>query len=71
MTVPYAEVIGDPISHSKSPALHTAAYAKLGIEIDYTAVDLTERTLPGFMLCTAATGGGRYISHRWSTVRAS
>jgi shikimate dehydrogenase len=44
-----AAVLGHPISHSKSPALHSAAYAKLGIDISYSAVDLTERTLPGFM----------------------
>ncbi len=29
-----AAVLGHPISHSKSPALHLAAYAKLGIDIE-------------------------------------
>ncbi|GAC1377323.1 MAG: shikimate dehydrogenase [Pseudarthrobacter sp.] len=44
-----AAVLGHPISHSKSPALHLAAYTKLGLEITYTAVDLTEQALPAFM----------------------
>lgn len=40
MTVPgRAAVFGQPISHSKSPALHRAAYAELGVDIDYGAVD--------------------------------
>jgi shikimate dehydrogenase len=31
----YAEVIGDPIAHSKSPAIHRFWLGKLGIEADY------------------------------------
>jgi shikimate dehydrogenase len=57
-----AAVLGHPISHSKSPALHAAAYAKLGIGIDYTAVDLTERTLPGFMQELSRQQGWRGLS---------
>lgn len=34
-----AAVFGQPISHSKSPALHRAAYAELGVDVDYGAVD--------------------------------
>ncbi|HKU36123.1 MAG TPA: shikimate dehydrogenase [Paenarthrobacter sp.] len=44
-----AAVLGHPISHSKSPAMHSAAYAKLGVDIGYAAIDLTAETLPGFM----------------------
>jgi shikimate dehydrogenase len=35
VTRPYAEVIGDPISHSKSPLIHNFWLEKLGIEADY------------------------------------
>ncbi|WP_160665673.1 shikimate dehydrogenase [Pseudarthrobacter sp. ATCC 49987] len=44
-----AAVLGHPIGHSKSPALHRAAYAHLGVELDYAAVDVTEDELPDFM----------------------
>ncbi|MWV49769.1 shikimate dehydrogenase [Rathayibacter sp. VKM Ac-2803] len=38
-------VLGSPIAHSKSPALHAAAYGVLGLEWTYTAVEATEATL--------------------------
>ncbi|AFR29334.1 MULTISPECIES: shikimate dehydrogenase [Micrococcaceae] len=44
-----AAVLGHPISHSKSPALHSAAYATLGVDIEYSAIDVTVERLPGFM----------------------
>lgn len=37
MSRPYAEVIGDPIVQSKSPAIHGFWLTKLGIEADYRA----------------------------------
>lgn len=44
-----AAVLGHPIGHSKSPALHGSAYRKLGLDIEYSAIDLTEEQLPDFM----------------------
>jgi shikimate dehydrogenase len=35
MTVPYAEVIGDPVAHSKSPLIHKFWLEKLGLPYDY------------------------------------
>ena len=37
MDGPYAEVIGDPIAHSKSPLIHNFWLQKLGIEGEYRA----------------------------------
>ncbi len=37
MTRPYAEVIGDPIAHSKSPLIHNFWLKKLGIDAEYRA----------------------------------
>lgn len=37
MSQPYAEVIGDPIAQSKSPAIHSFWLGKLGIDADYRA----------------------------------
>jgi shikimate dehydrogenase len=35
MGIPYAEVIGDPVAHSKSPLIHKFWLEKLGLEGDY------------------------------------
>lgn len=43
-----AAVLGHPISHSKSPALHGAAYRELGLDIGYWAADVQEGELPLF-----------------------
>ena len=42
-------VLGSPIVHSLSPALHRAAYAELGLDWSYDAIEVTERGLPGFL----------------------
>ena len=34
----WAAVLGDPIGHSLSPALHTAAYEALGLDLDYRRI---------------------------------
>ncbi len=57
-----AAVLGHPISHSKSPALHRAAYAELGLDIAYDAIDVTEDALPGFMAGVRGDGSWRGLS---------
>ncbi|MBN9607609.1 MAG: shikimate dehydrogenase [Actinomycetales bacterium] len=42
-------VLGDPVAHSKSPALHAAAYRVLGLDWSYTAVELPAIELGGFV----------------------
>jgi shikimate dehydrogenase len=49
MGVPYAEVIGDPIEHSKSPAIHKFWLGKLGLEGDYRATRVTADELPAYL----------------------
>lgn len=44
----YAEVIGDPIAHSKSPAIHRFWLGKLGIEADYRATLVPSAGLRGY-----------------------
>src|SRR6185295_5762182 len=39
---PYAEVIGDPIAHSKSPAIHNFWLRSLGIDAAYRATRVTD-----------------------------
>lgn len=57
-----AAVLGHPIGHSKSPALHTAAYSRLGVGISYTAIDVTEPLLPAFMRQIREQPGWRGLS---------
>lgn len=48
MTLPYAEVIGDPIVQSKSPAIHKFWLTKLGIAADYRACHVKADELEGY-----------------------
>lgn len=48
MTVPYAEVIGDPVSHSKSPVIHRFWLERLGITGDYRAERVSSDGLAGY-----------------------
>lgn len=42
-------VLGSPIAHSKSPALHAAAYRVLGLEWEYSAIDVPYGDLATFL----------------------
>jgi shikimate dehydrogenase len=42
-------VLGSPIAHSKSPTLHAAAYATLGLNWSYETVEVDEGALPSFI----------------------
>jgi shikimate dehydrogenase len=42
-------VLGSPIAHSLSPALHRAAYAALGLNWRYDAIEVTPEELPAFL----------------------
>ncbi len=45
----FGAVLGHPIAHSKSPALHAAAYRQLGLDFSYSAEDLQPGDLDGFV----------------------
>lgn len=45
----YAEVIGDPIAHSKSPAIHRFWLGKLGIDARYEAHHVLPGDLPAYI----------------------
>ena len=42
-------VLGSPVSHSLSPAIHAAAYRVLGLDWSYGAVDVTVESLSDFV----------------------
>ena len=49
MGIPYAEVIGDPIAHSKSPIIHQFWLRKLGFEGDYRSTRVTAQGLGDYL----------------------
>ncbi|HEY7809796.1 MAG TPA: shikimate dehydrogenase [Allosphingosinicella sp.] len=49
MAFPYAEVIGDPVAHSKSPLIHGFWLGKLGIVGDYRRTQVTADELPLYL----------------------
>lgn len=48
MSRPYAEVIGDPIAHSKSPLIHNFWLKKLGIDAEYRACHVRPEELEDY-----------------------
>ena len=49
-TLPYAEVIGDPIAHSKSPLIHGFWLDALDIEAEYRKTHVTPDGLAAYFL---------------------
>ncbi|AFV89581.1 Putative shikimate 5-dehydrogenase [Acidipropionibacterium acidipropionici ATCC 4875] len=48
-TTQQCAVIGHPVAHSLSPAIHRAAYRSLGLDWSYRAVDVEPGGLPAFV----------------------
>lgn len=59
MSVPFAEVIGDPIEHSKSPLIHKFWLEALGIEGDYRRFHVTPDELPDYIVGACADADWR------------
>jgi shikimate dehydrogenase len=51
-------VLGSPIAHSQSPALHRAAYGVLGLDWEYDSVEVTGETLEAFVRSRDTTWRG-------------
>lgn len=54
MTLPWAEVIGDPIAHSRSPAIHRFWLDALGLSGEYRATRVTRGELRAFIAARCA-----------------
>ena len=50
------QVIGDPVLHSKSPAIHGAMLGLLGLDIDYTAHVVRRGELPQYLAWAKGNG---------------
>ncbi|MHA7155095.1 shikimate dehydrogenase [Arthrobacter sp. TMN-50] len=57
-----AAVIGSPIVHSRSPALHRAAYAYLGFDCSYDAIEVPPPELESFVAQVRAADEWRGVS---------
>src|SRR3546814_19276558 len=53
----YAEVIGDPIKHSKSPLIHSFWLDALGLDASYRATHVTPSWLAGFFAARRSEEG--------------
>lgn len=51
-------LIGRPVSHSASPAIHGAAFEAWGLEASYRAIDVAPLELETWVARLAASGGG-------------
>lgn len=69
----YAEVIGDPIGHSKSPAMHNFWLKKLGIHSEYRACHVTNDQLGEYFAARRADpnwlGCNVTIPHKQAVMR--
>ncbi|WP_324261874.1 shikimate dehydrogenase [Altererythrobacter sp. H2] len=54
MSIPYAEVIGDPIAQSKSPAIHNFWLGRLGLEAEYRACHVRPDELADYLAARRA-----------------
>jgi shikimate dehydrogenase len=66
-------VVGHPIAHSLSPALHQAAYSQLGLAWSYEAVDVAPEEFDSFVASRDSSLRGISITmpHKVSALRAA
>src|SRR5258705_1739083 len=55
-------VVGDPVAHSLSPAMHNAAIAALGLPARYVAMRTTKKAFPSLVQEMLRDGGGLSVT---------
>lgn len=55
-------VLGRPVAHSLSPAMHNAAFRALGLDAVYVALDCAAESVAPLMTALAAAGGGGNVT---------
>jgi len=64
-------VLGRPVGHSLSPAMHNAAFRALGLDAVYVALDCAAESVPPLMAALAAAGGGGNVTVPHKAVAAT
>lgn len=64
-------LLGDPVSHSLSPAIHNAAFRALGIDAVYVALRCAASDVVALMRGLAAAGGGGNVTVPHKRIAAS
>lgn len=59
-------LLGNPVAHSLSPAMHNAAFQALGLDVVYFALRCDAGQVPALMetLCQAGGGGNLTVPHK-------
>jgi shikimate dehydrogenase len=55
-------ILGDPVAHSLSPAMHNAAFRVLGLPAVYVALRCASEDVPAMMRALARAGGGGNVT---------
>lgn len=63
-------LLGRPVKHSLSPAMHNAAFRALGLDAVYLALDCAPDTVGPLMRALADAGGGGNVTIPYKTVAA-
>ena len=65
-------ILGDPVAHSLSPAMHNAAFQALGLPAAYVPLRCSEQDLPGTITALTRAGGGGNVTvpHKEAAARA-
>ena len=65
-------LLGDPVAHSLSPAMHNAAFRVLGLRAVYVPLRCAAADLPALIgaLCRAGGGGNVTVPHKEAAFRA-
>lgn len=55
-------LLGQPVAHSLSPAMHNAAFRVLGLDAVYVPMPCSAEQVPALMMVLAAAGGGGNVT---------
>ena len=65
-------ILGDPLAHSLSPAMHNAAFRALGLDAAYVPLRCASADVPGLVTALARAGGGGNVTipHKETAARS-